>query len=964
MTVANLPLKFGQPWLLLLLLLLPWFILFARHSRSGLERGRAIFGTIVRVLLFVAIVFSLADANWVSRTYRTATIFLLDHSYSIPQEIQKGATDWINDQLKKLPKDDVGGVILFGNEAMIETSPSETPVPVGPNSVVGRAATDLGAAIRLALAVFPQGYQRRIVVVSDGNENKGHALAEVELARAHGVVIDVFALRYDYPGEVWIEGLHVPPDILPKEPFEATAVVNSQREGPAKLSIYRNGELLTMQSVQLNKGKNVFTVKQRVEGAGSFQYKAVVEMQGDVVSQNNEAHAYAAARGEAKVAVVAGEPVDGETLVKALREEGIECTVFSPEEMLRGVAQLASFDAVIFANVEAAQVTRGGMQAVEAAVHDAGVGFIMIGGERSYGPGGYRGSPIEELLPVTMEQPQRRVLPNGALCLILHTCEIPEGNFWAKQIGIAALNVLNSRDYMGVIIYGAGEQWLYPMQLVNKPKMSGLINSASPGDMPDFDATMKMAHAGLKAVSAVAKHLIVISDADPSGPSRKLVDDIVADKITITTIAIFPHGSSDVDKMASIATVGKGRFYNVNDPAKLPQIFIKEAATLQRSMIIEGKIPPVMLGWTGALKGIGAESGLPPLYGYTLTTPKPSPLVRLSLGAPIAKEGGDEKQYDALLVEWTYGLGKTMAFTSDAKPRWAKDWVVWENYKKFWSQAVRSVLRTVPRAPYQVHTEIEGGKGKVVIDAMDESGKFNHTLQFNGSVTAPDGAKSQLPFRQSGPGRYEAEFDASDVGVYSVIGAFQGAHGEKGYITQGVPLSYVAEYRDLKTNVALLDQLRERTGGRKLGKTDVVYAKLPNTAGMAMPLWPILLAALLALWPIDIFVRRVAVDFGEIAGRAWARIKRGRPARPVEMPATLAALTAKKQEVRAEIKPAELVAPRSAPVDLERLSGAAPRSPAPSAEAAPPAPAAPAAPGAPDFMQRLLDAKKKAQKKE
>ena len=372
--------SFGQPWFLLLLLVLPLIIVFSRWSRAGLEPGRSIAGTIVRSLLAAALVLALADAQWVSKSYRTSTLFLLDHSFSIPPDIQRKAFTWISTQLGKMPdKEDVAGVIVFGDDAMIEVPPMTKPELTGPTSLVGRTATDIGAAIRLALAVFPPSYQKRIVIVSDGNENKGHAVAEAELARAQGVVIDVLALKYDYPTEVWMEGLHLPADILPKEPFDFTAVINSQQAGPARLSIFRNGELLSHQTVNLNKGKNVFTVKQRVETAGSYAYEAVVEMAGDTVSSNNSAQAFSHARGEARIAIIGGDDTDSATLSEALRKEGLQANVFAPERLQGGRLEVADFDCILLANVEAIRLGQAGMQSLEAAVHDAGVGFIGPG---------------------------------------------------------------------------------------------------------------------------------------------------------------------------------------------------------------------------------------------------------------------------------------------------------------------------------------------------------------------------------------------------------------------------------------------------------------------------------------------------------------------------------------------------------------------------------------------------------
>ncbi|HLY12026.1 MAG TPA: VWA domain-containing protein [Planctomycetota bacterium] len=961
--------SFGQPWFLLLLLGLPLVVLFARWSRAGLEAGRSVAGSVVRSLLVVALAFALADAQWVSKSYRTCTLFLLDHSFSIPPDIQRKAFLWISDQLKKLPKDDSGGVIVFGEDAMIEVPPVEKPELSGPTSLVGRTATDIGAAIRLALAVFPPTYQKRIVIVSDGNENRGNAVAEAELARTQGVVIDVLALKYEYANEVWMESLLVPSDLIPKEPFDLTAVLNSQQPGPATLSIFRNGELLSHQTVQLNKGKNVFTVKQRVESAGSYAYEAVVEMAGDTISSNNSAQAFAHAQGEARIALVGGDASDTDDLAAALRDEGLQATVFQPEHFQAGRVDVADFDCVVVSNVEAIRLGQGAMQAMEAAVHDAGVGFIMIGGEHGYGPGGYRGSPIEELLPVTMEQPQRRVIPNGALCLILHTCEIADGNYWAKQIGKAALNVLGPRDYMGVLLYNnSTESWLFDMQLVqDRGKLHALLDTCQPWDMPSFELAYQKAHVGLVPVTAASKHIVVISDADPDGPTDATVDAIIKDRITVSTVAISPHGASDVARMQRTALRAGGRFYEVTDPTKLPQIFIKEAATIQRSMVIEGDIPPVVMGATDALKGIPRDA-IPLLRGYTITHPKP--LSRTSLGALVPKDQtGGETQFDGLLVEWTYGLGRTMAFTSDAKKRWGAHWVAWDNYRKFWSQAVRSVLRTVPRSPYAIQTQIEGGKGKVTIDAIDDQGKFIHTLQFQGSVTSPEGKKQGLAFRQVGPGRYESEFEAGAVGVYTVTGTFEGAHGEKGYLSQGVPLSYAAEYRDLKFNLSLLSQLHERTGGRRLALDTPVYVPLSRSAGVSMPLWPHLLMLVLALFPLDIFIRRVAVDWPAVGRRLARTVRRTpRPVTAAEIPASIQQLARAKQEIRAEQLP-----PVRGPVDLGTPSGAPPTGrPGPPVPPAAPA-AAPAqekkpapADATPDpggYLNRLLDAKKKSQQK-
>jgi uncharacterized membrane protein len=945
------PLSFGNPWALLLILLLPGIYLLAKYSRSGLEPVRSWVSISIRALIFLMLVFAIADAHWVTRNRQAATVFVLDYSASIPQEMHARAIEYIQKKVKEMPQGDQTAVVVFGNESMIEVPLGPELAMSGVRSAISRGNTDLAAAIRLATAIFPEGFQRRIVLLTDGNENKGHAMLEVENARAHGVTIDVRTLAYDYPNEVWIDGLHVPNELNPREPFEVRVVVNSQKEGNAKLQLRRNDQLVLSETVPLVPGKNVFPILQKVDSPGSYTYEALIDAPDDGLYQNNKAFAHTSSRGGAKVLVVSGGPTEITPLAETLRLEGIDIELIEADEVLRRAPTLTSYDGIVFVNVGAGQMPSGAFDAIESAVHDAGVGFLMIGGENSFGPGGYRGSPIEKVLPVTMEQPQRRVIPNGALALVLHTCEIPDGNHWAKEISIAALNVLGPQDYFGIVIYGnQGEQWLFNMTPVtDKAKMIRAIRGSQSGDMPSFDLSMQLAHQGLKAVNASAKHMVIISDADPSGPTQALINSIVGDKITISCVAIHPHGPSDVNKMKAVAGLGKGNFYFPQNPNELPQIFIKEATTIRRSMIIEEtSTPQVRLG-TEILKGI-APGSLPPLHGYTLINPKPTAEVPMLIG----KEG------DALLATWIYGLGRSTAWTSDAKPRWAKDWVAWDNYRKFWANAVRSVLRTIPKGPYQMQSEIFGGRGRVMIDALDENGKFVATLKFQGAVTGPDGKKQSLNFRQTGPGRYEAEFVPGEVGIYSVNATYV-AGNDRGLMTQGVAMPYMAEYRDLKPNQALLERIAAATSGRLLAWGDKVFVPMSRPAESPHPLWPLLFLLSLIAFPVDVFIRRVVFDPRSIFAWMASKIRREKQveAEPAA-PAPLQKLLRKKEEVRLEAKHS---------IDLESPPGQKPVAPI---QAAPPAKPKPEAPPPPppkkqedgaDHLKRLLDIKRKQKDK-
>jgi hypothetical protein len=114
----------------------------------------------------------------------------------------------------------------------------------------------------------------------------------------------------------------------------------------------------------------------------------------------------------------------------------------------------------------------------------------MIGGEDSFGAGGYQGTPAERLLPVDMEIKQRKVLPNGALAMVVHSCELSNGNFWANQVIQQAIRILSPRDYAGVLYfdYSGQDKWLFPLTLVSQRQMMvSRLNNFNPGDMPSFE---------------------------------------------------------------------------------------------------------------------------------------------------------------------------------------------------------------------------------------------------------------------------------------------------------------------------------------------------------------------------------------------------------------------------------------------------------------------------------------------
>ena len=107
---------------------------------------------------------------------------------------------------------------------------------------------------------------------------------------------------------------------------------------------------------------------------------------------------------------------------------------------------------------------------------------------------------------------------------------------------------------------------------------------------------------------------------------------------------------------------------------------------------------------------------MPPLYGYVATSPKDAAQTILV----SAKD-------DPVLAAWQYGLGKAVAFTSDATGRWAREWIDWDQFPQFWGQVVRYTIGDPNASALNVSVDQQGDTAKVIVDARDANGDLSST---------------------------------------------------------------------------------------------------------------------------------------------------------------------------------------------------------------------------------------------
>ncbi|MCA9169176.1 MAG: VWA domain-containing protein [Planctomycetales bacterium] len=936
---------FDQPSYLWLLLLLPIIWKLSYRSLGGLGRWRRLFALAFRSLVLIAIVMALAEFQYLRRSDRVTVIYLLDQSASIPQAQREAMVQYVKDAVKEYRQDAAGdraALIVFGRNANIEVPPLNADLPV-----VGQLeslldlrtdATNLAAAMKLAQATFPEDSAGRIVIVTDGNENMGDADAIARLLSENGIGIDVVPIDLGKRPEVYVERVAVPTDIRKGTPFQVRAVVNNDFEPTEGNSGDVNGtlrltrragervEVLAEEQVTLSPGKNVFPISNKIDQPDFYEYETVFvpdRTEDDVMPQNNRATAFTQVLGEGHVLLIEDweSPGEFDYLIDRLRNMNIQVTVTSTKTLFSSLAELQRYDSIILANV--ARSTGGEAEGysfsdnqIDMLVHntqDMGCGLVMLGGPQSFGAGGWSNTELEKAMPVDFQIQNAKVVPVGALAMVMHASELAQGNYWQKKISEEALKALGPQDLCGVIHWNGSEEWLWgkPQGLIkvgpNRRRMQALLGRMTPGDMPDFDPSLKLAAGAFRACTEAAiKHMIVISDGDPSPASSGVLSDFVKQGIKITTVAVGTHGPAGSQELQRIARATNGKYYVVNNPQALPRIFQREARRVARPLVKETVVTPIIKSRHEILQGI--DGPLPPIRGFVLTNVKKNPLVEVSLISPDPAT----EENATLLAAWTYGLGRTAVLTTDAGKRWADNWVQWEGYDKLFSQLVRWSMRpTGDQGSFTVATDYSEGKVRVVVTALDKNDELLNFLNMNASVVGPDMATNAISVQQTAPGRYVGEFAADQSGSYFITLVPGGEHA---LIRTGVTVPYSAEFRELLTNRELLERLanREAKGGdsgqliegpmipgqiEPLLSSNPFRRDLPRAIS-SRDVWPLLVLLASTVFFADVFVRRVHVNFDWTKPMyEWTMAKLGRRNAAPEVDERMERLRRRKRQI-------------------------------------------------------------------
>lgn len=822
--------SFENPWVLLLL---PLPLLWVWRGWSTTQRH---LGLTLKALSIIAILLALAEPRLSSWETKVGVAVVVDTSASLPAESLEKATQ-ITGSLERERGRHWSRVFPFARE-LRELTPEETTgvFRLRPTEGESGRSTDIEAALRDAVGSIPAGMVPRVVLISDGKENRGSVARGAYQLQQLGVPVDTYALPGRPEPALRLESVNLPSLVFAGERFAIDLNVVSPRATQASVELTAEGKPLGSSRVNLESGSSLVRLHASIATAGAVQLAGSVQAEG----LGEVRFAQAISLRKPRLLYISQDPAGVEThFLGALNAAQFD--VVPARDMPPG--SLDDYQIVVFNNWDLESVPPNRKEDLERHVRNGG-GMLIIGGEKNI----YvekKDQPedaLERALPAKVAPPKS---PEGTcVVLIVDKSSSMEGKKMelARQAAIGVVENLRPIDLVGVLIFDNSFQWAVPIRKAeDRPLIKRLIAGITPDGGTQIAPALTEAYKKVVPVQATFKHVVLLTDGiSEEGDSISLAKEAASQKITISTVGL----GQDVNRayLEKVASFAKGKSYFLVDPSGLEQILLRDVMEHTGSTAVEKPLTPIISKQAEILEGVGVDTA-PALKGYVRFISKPSADTILSM---------DKK--DPLFVRWQYGLGRAAVFTSDAKARWAADWVTWKGFDRFWANITRDLLPHTQ--PAEASLNFDPATGELVAQYhlarhVPEPAKIPDIF-----ILGDEGFRRPLPVRKVAQGTYRGSVPLGGRrGLFRVRPLEESRiFPEIGYYRQEEELT---EYGN---NEALLKQISRYTRGRFNPAPSQVF----DSAGRAMP-------TSLNLWP-GLLGLAVLLNIAELINRKWKGI--------------------------------------------------------------------------------------------
>ena len=821
-------------------LVLVWTLLplgYAAYVWRGTTRR---LGLALKTASLAAVIAALAEPVITMPQTKTGVVVLLDTSASASDKDLRREASLVSEMSSHMGRNWMRVVPFARRTRELKPEEANGELRITRTANEEGQGTDLEAAIREGMSAVPAGRIPKLVLISDGNENQGSSARAITQAQRLHIPIDTFALEGRSSAGLRLLSVSMPHEAYAAEQVPIDLTVRSPVAATASVTIEADGRVLGSDRASLNKGVNQVHVHTRINanGATPITGRLTLDSGGTVDFEQainlKRPHAL----------YISEDPAGADSnLMQALKEAQFDVDRDPRTLDSRLGTGLSDVQLVILNNVDFNLLSPQQKQNLEEYVKNGG-GLLVVGGDKQIYKDDKHLDALDRALPAQLAPPKA---PEGlCVAIIIDKSSSMEGRKieLARLSAIGVVDHLRPVDLIGVLMFDNSYQWAVPVRRAeDKSLIKRLVSGITPDGGTQIAPALAEAYRRVSGTHASFKHIVLLTDGiSEEGDSFDLAKQALAHQVTISTVGL----GQDVNRgyLERVAGLSGGRSYFLNDPQGLEQILLKDVMEYTGSTAVERPLKAIVDNKTEILDGVPFDSA-PPLKGYTRYIAKATAQTILSI---------DESRKDPLYVRWQYGLGRAAVFTSDAKSRWAADWVRWPGFDKFWINVTRDLLPHSQEVEAEPH--FDPATGDLIVD-----------YHLGPGVPEP----AEVPgIYVLGPGGFEKPLSVSRIAA----GAYRGRlHiGERRGLFRIRPLAVtrafpeVGLYRrqdemlDYGSNTGLLKQISNLTGG----EFNPPIANVFRSSGRYIPevwhLWPAMLGLAIAL------------SLAELAARKWRGI--------------------------------------------------------------------------------------------
>jgi Ca-activated chloride channel family protein len=792
----------------------------------------------LKCAVFAVLAIALADPWAPMRIEKLAVTVLLDTSASMPRESLQHGEAMLRDLVRKNSGAGLR-LITFAERPNLRPVPQQADqvsIPEGVDPKEGMS-TDIEGALQLALSTFPAQGARRMLLISDGNENRGHALTAALRAREQGIAVFTVPAGGTAPLPVKVQSIASPQDVFSGERFTLSLQLDSAGAIPARVWITSQGQEIGSTKTDLHTGNNAVDVEARTAESGVNLMEVHISSAG--AEQVLFSQAVTVRR--PRVLYVSGGNESSPALLKTLKLAQVDVETAAAFPVTHGGRD---WDAVLLDNYPDHDLSPEEDAGLEKYVY-AGGGLIFIAGSSNAKLAQEPKTPLEKMLPVRAAPPPEKPT---AVVLVLDKSGSMSGPKieMAREAARASIRTLRPIDKIGVISFDETFNWVIPMGPAgNLEEKSDLIAQIAANGGTKIYQAVESAFEKIVTEQATHKHIILLTDGVSTPGTQedfpRLEREALAKQITISTIGVGDYINREL--LEELARKTRGKVHFVENPETIPQIINAEVRSKDDLAIQERSVRAVRVRPVEFIDGIDFARS-PRLLGFVKAEAKEGSetILRVDIDKP-------------LLVRWRYGLGRVIAFMSDAKTRWAAPWVRWMSFGTLWPQMVRDAAHRDRTVRAGVRPGTGEGEAVVYYDVLGDADNPTAALSASGPphvlVTAPGEASRTVSLEETSPGHYEAHIPAGQGGLYRIVsGSSELILPEAGFYRDA------EEMKPQAVNTALLSEISRVTGGRMHPSMDEVLNNRGSLVRERKALWPYWLILALLLNFVEVALRK------------------------------------------------------------------------------------------------------------